>query len=113
VPFFGDALSFSLLSIFFIDLQLIFIVSILGFINSLPTNLSKIQFKSGDSISDVFLLEDIHNDSILILTPDDQKKKIMKDSIFWTSDNSKFSPNNEGITQIGNIILMKTSQCIT
>jgi hypothetical protein len=76
VPFFGALLSFNILSIIFIDLQLIYIIAILGSLNSLPRNVSIIQFKTGDSIPDAFLLHDSEIDSILILTTENQKKKL-------------------------------------
>lgn len=112
VPFFGALLSFNILSIIFIDLQLIYIIAILGFLNSLPRNVSIIQFKTGDSIPDAFLLHDSEIDSILVLTTENQKKKIMKDTIFWTSKNNELPLNNVGITQIGNITIVKSEDCL-
>ena len=112
IPFFGALLSFNIFSIIFIDLQLIYILSILGFLNSLPRNVSIIKFKSGDSISDAFLLQDSGNDSILVLTTDNQKKKILKDTIFWTSPNEELSLNEVGITQIGDNTIVKSEECL-
>ena len=112
VPFFGALLSFNILSIIFIDLQLIYIIAILGSLNTLPRNVSIIKFKNGDSIPDAFLLQDSEIDSIIILTTDNQKKKIMKDTIFSTSQNKEFSINEVGITQIGNNTIEKSEECL-
>lgn len=112
LPFFGDALSFNILSILFIDLQLIYIISVLGFINSIPTQLSIIQFKSGDSINDAFLINDSKDDSIIILTSENQQKKIMKDSILWMSINDKISLKDDRILHIGDKIFVKTGECL-
>jgi hypothetical protein len=112
IPFFGAILSFNILSIIFLDLQLIYMISILGFLNSLPKNVSMISFKASNSIPDAFLLQDSEKDSILVLTPDDQVRKIMKDTIFWTSPNKGVPLNNVGITRIGNNVIVNREECL-
>jgi len=112
LPFFGDLLSFNLLSIITIDLQLLYLIATLGIINSMPRKATIIQFKQEPPIPDAFLLRDHDENYIIILTSDNKKKKVMKDSILWTAINENIPINKDNVTQIGDNIYEKPNGCL-
>jgi hypothetical protein len=79
-PIFGGILRFNLATIICLDLMLLFIVGILGTINSLPIGLTNIYLKTGSSILSVYVLTD-DGSVISFLDSNDKIRKITKDSI--------------------------------
>lgn len=99
LPFFGELLSFNVISILFLDFQLIYIIACLGLLNSIPVTTAKIEYTSNCPTENIFILQEAEKYA-LILTPDNQKIKISNGAIFSISNDEGISLESEEITRI-------------
>jgi len=112
LPIFGLILGFNIVSIICLDLMLMFMVGILGAINSLPLGLANIKLKSGDSISNIYILN-LDQNFITFLQEDNKTRKLTLDSIeSYGEEKLEVDFNIDNLTQtIANLQISQHQNC--